>query len=76
MDIWSCYPQLKILTLSHLGDALALTGVGPAGAAPTTLHRQLLALVHLGAVCSGVAFPGLLLAVMLNTEAGCWTVSS
>ena len=61
----------------HLGGTLALlAGVGPAGAAPTTLHRQLLALVHLGAVCSGVAFPGLLLAVMLNTEAGCWAVSS
>ena len=33
----------------HLGGTLALlAGVGPAGAAPTTLHLQVPALVHPG----------------------------
>ena len=36
-------------TLPHLGGTLALlAGVGPAGAAPTTLHLQVPALVHPG----------------------------
>ena len=58
----------------YLGDTLALAGAVPAGAAATLL--QVPALVQLGAVCRGVALPGVLLAFMLNTEAGCWVVSA
>ena len=57
----------------YLGDTLALAGAVPAGAAATLL--QLLALVQLGAVCRGVALPGLLHAVMAHTEAVLWVVS-
>ena len=60
-------------TLPYLGGTLALAGAVHAGAAATPL--QLLALVQLGAVCRGVALPGLLHAVMFNTEAVLWVVS-
>ena len=61
------------LTLPYLGGTLALAGAVPAGAAATLL--QVLALIQLGAVCRGVALPGLLLAVVFDTEAVVWVVS-
>ena len=58
----------------YLGGTLALAGAVHAGAAATLL--QLLALVQLGAVCRGVALPGLLHAVVTHTEAVVWVVST
>ena len=65
--------SLYTLLPPYLGGTLALAGAVHAGAAATLL--QLLALVQLGAVCRGVALPGLLHAVMFNTEAVVWVVS-
>ena len=61
-------------TLPYLSGTLALAGAIHAGAAATLL--QLLALVQLGAVCGGVALPGLLHAVVTHTEAVLWVVST
>ena len=58
----------------YLSGTLALAGAVHAGAAATLL--QLLALVQLGAVCRGVALPGLLHAVVTHTEAVLWVVST
>ena len=65
--------SLYSLLPPYLSGTLALAGAIHAGAAATLL--QLFALVQLGAVCGGVAFPGLLHAVMLNSEAVVWVVS-
>ena len=58
----------------YLSGTLALAGAVHAGAAATLL--QLLTLVQLGAVCGGVALPGLLHAVVTHTEAVLWVVST
>ena len=39
-------------------------------------NRWIVCSTNPGAVCRGVALPGVLLAFMLNTEAGCWVVSA
>ena len=68
-----CNVKMVLILSTYLGDTLALAGAVPAGAAATLL--QVPALVQLGAVCRGVALPGLLHAVVFDTEAVVWAVS-